>query len=276
MSDPTIKLNPSRPADIEFEVSVQGSDDTKPIVRIVMDGCDEYKCMFECQHVEGSKWTVKVPPLKHFSRTTVPFCVEVIVDGYFFQPAEGVVQLIEDPQVMFQPSASAKPAVTASFTVKQGDKQEEDEQVSRMVAPQYGGELSATNALLRPEYDPSREQGTVKNSDAEKRDQTINMDDLASHVKPGETTDPEPQKGLVPEIDAVGDEGDEEDFDPKRVAESIVMSTVGRIQPPTTKGSLFQRDPVTGKAIVRGIESPVQKAQKAEKAAKVREILQRT
>lgn len=236
---------------------VQGSDDEKPVVRFAMSGCDDYDCMFACKHVDGNKWSVSLPALTHFTKTSVPFRVEVIIDGYYFEPASGTVQMMTDPSVKVS-SKSSKPTVATSFTVKQS------EDVKPVKEAAGGGEVTGqyapTNGLLKPEEEPL--QSTVKTAQAEKDDQQIDLEKLASiasHVVPGETTDPTPDVDL-------------DEFDPKRVAENIVKSTVGRVEKPSRKGSLFERDP-GGKPLVRGLDKPHTKAIKQANAAKVKEIL---
>lgn len=277
MSEPTIKINPAKACDIEFEVSVQGSEVSEPpIVRLVMNGCDEYLCTFECAKTEGSKWLAKIPPLTHFTKTTVPFHVEVIVDGYYFEPAEGTIQLITNPSVKFQPATSAKPKVTTSFTVKQEEDEEKPKKADKKVdeassAATFTAQYSPSNVLLKPEEEPM--QGSVKIGNATKDDEHIDhtrLKDISSSVLPGETTDPEPQRG---NNEPSGEEGDDEEFDPKRVAEGIVSRTIGgSVQKPTTQGTLFKRGK-DGKAMIEGIDSPASKAEKAAKAARVKEIL---
>jgi hypothetical protein len=266
MSNPTIKINPAKPCELEFDVTIQGLEDsTTPTVRFVLGGSQGFECSFPCDQNDDSKWVAKMPALPFLKDNSVKFRVEVIVDGYYFEPAMGVAYLVTDPSVKFQPSVT-KPTVTTSFTVKQeGEpKAEEDEQVTA----QYAGDNSPTNALLKPEFEPK--QGSVKTAQATKDDEHIDhtrIEDISSHVTPGETTDPEPQHGNNRE-----DEGDEEDFDPKRVAESIVKNTFGGVQKPETRGTLFKRDG-DGKAVVEGLDSPAKKAQKIAKAARVKEIL---
>lgn len=275
MTNPTIKINPSKACELEFDVTIQGIEDTtEPAVRFVLGGSQGFECTFLCTRNDDKKWVVKMPPLPFLKDNSVKFRVEVIVDGYYFEPAAGDVFLVTDPSVKFQPTVS-KPTVTSSFTVKQDDteadkpKAEEDEQEGRMPVAQYGGELSPTNQFMEPEFEPT--QSTIKIGNAPVYDQMIDktrIEDISSSVLPGETTDPEPQHGNNPT-----DEGDEEDFDPRRVAESIVQNTIGRGQAkPQTPGTLFKRD-AEGKAVISGIESPAMKAAKQEKAQRVRDIL---
>lgn len=275
MSDPIIKINPGKPCELEFEVSVQGSDQSDPpIVRLVLEGHPDYACVFLCDKQDGSKWQARLPELSHFTRTSVPFHVEVIVDGYYFEPAEGTIQLITDPKVMF-PSASTagKPTVTTSFTVKQESdstpaKAEEDEEVTA----RYGGEMSPTNQLLKPEEPPL--ETTVKVAQAGVDDEYIDhsrLNSIASEVVPGDSTDPEPDT-TEPRVHNDDDEGDEEDFNPKSVAESIVRNTLGKVERPSTRGSLFKRSS-DGRPIIEGLETPHTKALKEQRAKAVKQIL---
>lgn len=292
MSDATtIKINPAKNSDLEFDVMIQGIDDINiPAVRFVITSevaqCDY---AFRCKRVEGEKykWVASLPALEHVKESTVPFHVEVIVDGYYFEPAQGTVILVTDPTVKFQPSVS-KPTVTTSFVVKQsedkpvetakdtnlsGKQAEEDEQVNA----QYSNNISPSNTLLTPEEEPTK--SSVKTAQATKDDQSIDhtrLSDLGSSVTPGETTDPEPQRGNNYPSGEEGDEGDEREFNPKRIAESIVRKTVGgSAQRPQTQGTLFQRDKA-GNIQVKGIDTPNAKATKAANAQKVKDILGNT
>jgi hypothetical protein len=280
MSDATtITINPAKNSDLEFDVMIQGLDNVDPpIVKFVITsesaGCDY---AFRCKRVEGEdtkhRWLAKLPALQHIKESSVKFHVEVIVEGYYFEPAQGSVTLINDPAVKFQPSVS-KPKVTTSFTVRQ----DEDEKPAKKDVKEAsgGGEITGqyapTNGLLKPEFPPP--QSHVKVGQAEKDDEHIDhtkLDDIASHVVPGETTDPEPQHGNNVADEVLDDEVN--DFDPKRVAEDIVRNTFGTgLTRPQKPGSLFGRR-ADGSAIVEGLDTPAEKIAKAAKATKVREIL---
>lgn len=266
----TIKINPAKSSDLEFDVMIQGMDDTNlPVVKFVLSSDSAgYDLAFKCSKVDGEqhKWVARLPVLTHLKDNTVKFHVEVIIDGYYFEPAQGEVTLVTDPSVKFQPTAT-KPTVTTSFTVRQSDddkkdddkdKDEEDEQITGQYAP--------TNSLLKPEEEPT--QGSVKTAQVGNNDEHIDISkisDIASSVTPGETTDPLPQP--------TDDEGDESDFDPRRIAETIVKNTFGAgLQRPATQGALFKRT-ADGRPVVEGLESPADRAKKKQKEARVKEIL---
>lgn len=264
MSDSsTIKINPAKNSDLEFEVMIQGIDDTNiPSVKFVITSeADQCDYAFKCKRIDGEKfkWIAKLPALTHVKESTVPFHVEVVVDGYYFEPAQGNVILVTDPSVKFQPLVS-KPTVTTSFTVKQ-----EEDKPKKVDESEITGQYAPTNGLLTPEEDPMH--SSVKTADAMKNDEHINharIEDISSSVLPGETTDPEPQVG----------NNEEEEFDPRRVADTIVKSTFGSVKKPETRGTLFARDK-SGKPVVKGLDTPANKAAKAANAAKVKEILKK-
>lgn len=259
----TIKLNPNKGSDLEFDVVIQGIDDADPpVVKFVITsnsaGCGY---TFTCSKVTGEKdkWLVKLPELTHIKEESPPFHVEVIVDGYYFQPAEGTITFVGDPTVKFAAQPS-KPSVTTSFTVKERDDKKETVKESDIT-----GQYAPTNGLLKTEFPPP--ESHAKTPGTEANDETIDpvkLDDIASSVLPGETTDPEPESS----------ENDEDlpEFDPRRVAEAIVKNTFGSIKKPTTQGTLFKRD-LSGRPVVVGLDSAADKLEKAEKAAKVKQIL---
>lgn len=278
MSDPTtIKINPAKNSDLEFDVLIQGMDHTElPTVKFAITSeASQCDYVFYCTKMEGddvkNRWLAKLPALLHIKESTVKFHVEVIIDGYYFEPALGTVILVTDPSVKFQPNVT-KPTVTTSFVVRQDDDPPEETPKKKAVKEASGGgeitgQFAPTNDLLKPEFPPP--ESHVKTPNAEKDDQAIDMKKLASHVLPGETTDPEPQEG-----NNVADQpDDEEDFDARRVAEEIVRKTLGpSMSRPTTQGSLFKRR-ADGSAIVEGLDTPAEKAAKVSKAQKVKDIL---
>lgn len=268
MSDTIIKINPNKPSELEFEVSVQGSEDSDaPVVRIVVEGSKNFLSVFPCEQVADSKskWIARLPKLTHIEASEVNFFVEVIVDGYYFQPASGVVHMLTNPTVQLSTQKkSTKPSVSTSFSVKQ-DKPVTESEYDDVVDPQkveaqYSSDASPTNQLLTPEFDPAR--GSVKTGNASVLDQFVEpttLDDLADVVTPGDDVQTAP----------------DEPYDPKRVAESILKSTVGSVQAPTTKGTLFARDAVTGKPKIKGLDTPAERAAREANAKKVKDILSR-
>lgn len=278
MSESTIKINPNMKCELVFDVTVQGLDEnTTPIVRFSLSGSAGFDCTFICTKRDDGKWMASMPPLPFLTDNSVKFRVEVIVDEYYFEPASGTVYLVSDPTVTMVPNVS-KPKVTSSFSVSQPDSPKQKKTIAeKATTPAYSGPPAPSNLLLTPEEEPM--QGSVKNPEAEKRDQTIDhvkLTDISSSVSPGETTDPEPQASYndaddINGLDPLDKEVGEEDS-AREVAAKIIKKTVGGATKPTTAGTLFKRG-ADGKVVVPGLDSPADKIAKQAKAAKVRDIL---
>jgi hypothetical protein len=118
MSDPIIKINPSKSTDLDFEVSVQTNcADDKPCVRFAVELEEEKRWLsLVCiKDEETKKWHVSIPPLKDIvDRAEYPFVLEVIVEDYYFVPAKGTLQPMTAPTVDM--TSPKKPAVSVSFT----------------------------------------------------------------------------------------------------------------------------------------------------------------
>lgn len=90
---------------ISFDLDVQGVDLSEGMEVRFSFVVDSVRYSFECKKGEDNKFHCIVPPLKHIMRTTYPACIEVIVDGYYFKPMQGVVNVIADPLVHVNPPA---------------------------------------------------------------------------------------------------------------------------------------------------------------------------
>lgn len=258
MSDEaTISLNPAKTSELDFEVTVQGLDDDEPpVVRFVIIGDEtNYDHSFRCTRIEDEKhgWNVKLPVLDHITGDSAPFRVEVIVDGYYFEPARGDIAFIKKPDIKIgEKKKATRPTVTTSFKVKQDDS---------ITESSGGGEITGqpqiTNSLLVPEFEP-KQSGPVRPSEDENIDHD-KLSDIASDVVPGQGTD---------------DTGMAAAFDPKTTAAEIVARTIGKVQRPEKQGSLFARR--AGKTAIPGLEDAKTQRTQQNKAAKVKEILATT
>lgn len=244
MSDVTeLHINAAKKAELEFDVHIQGITSDEPMdVRFVIKDAD-LSLMFVCECVEEAKWRVKFPALNSIlKRSSYEFALEVIIDGYYFVPAEGKIVFITKPTVDMN---KKKPSVKASFTVKQDDDIKESVIEERLAqgAGDAADQTTPTNALLSPEAEPDAEA-------------IIAAAHAAEEEEPNVTDNKE----------------NSDTFDPQNVAENIIKSTFGNIQPPASKGFLFKRS-TAGKPVIQGLEDRATKEQLEEKAAKVKKIL---
>jgi hypothetical protein len=125
MTDQTvIRLHNSKDTEFEFDVAIQGpSQESSPIVRFVVEDVRGYNVAIDCESAGNDKWAVRIPALQNLNENH-NFHVEVIVDGYFFVPTNGIVEVINPPQVAMRENIATKkiekPLVSAKFenTVK--------------------------------------------------------------------------------------------------------------------------------------------------------------
>lgn len=281
----TIRLNPSKASTLEFDVMVSGLEGILPIVRFVVQNVqDDVDWVVKCAKLDGSKWQASFPAFEGLKLNTCKFCVEVIVDEYYFTPANGEIIFINAPDVSFKPKAGLKPTVTTSFTVKQ---EGEDEQVEEKPKPkpavkpkkkvseamsELTGQYAPTNSLLKTEEDPTVNQGKVKTAQAELDDQYIDTSKLdnVDEIIPGDGVQ-------YPQDDGKDEEEHDErlvttEFDPKKVAEDILKQTIGKAKTPSLRGSLFNRSN-DGKILVPGLENEKQKQESQDRNQKIRDIL---
>jgi hypothetical protein len=152
-----ININITKKAKIEFAVHIQGvGDDGDMVVRMVLKDTDlGGDLSFTCEPLdEESQWCVEFPPLAEvLKRNSYPFVLEVLVDGYYFAPAEGSITCISAPSVDLTAKKKKKPSVKASFVVKQEDTEPVTEQVSQGAGTATDS-TSPTTALLSPELPP--------------------------------------------------------------------------------------------------------------------------
>lgn len=268
-----IKINPSKSSTLEFEVTVSGVDNILPKVRFVIkkvqDGVDW--CV-ECKKLDNNKWEAKFPSFSTKSSST-QFNIEVIVDEYFFIPAEGTINFITAPDVSFA-KQPAKPTVSTSFVVKQDN--DPIPKKTKIKEASGGGEVTGqyapTNSLLVPEEDPSYTYSRAKTAQAEVYDQYIDRDkvfrddienddrDFFGDMTPG-------QGYQYPQPD------NKKEFDARDIAGNIIKQTIGNnIKTNSKPGSLFKRDH-NGNIHIPGLENVQQKQSMLDKESKIRAIL---
>lgn len=254
LSGSIIKADPNDSTSIEFDISIEGAGikrKSSAIVRLVIHDKDSGDRVFNCKNTEGSLWAVTIPAIKEFANNTLKYTVEVIVDGYFFEPADGEMMFSADPKVV----AEVKPA----------SKKEVVKEASG--GGEVTGQYAPTNDLLKPEYEPPSSH--AKAPGTEKDDENIDMSRLSDLGRPvpGPGTDPEPEGSDTVKI-VTG-------FNPRDIAKNIIKDKMGSVKAPEKKGTLFKRG-ADGKPIVDGIVTPEQERLRKEKSARVKEILKTT
>jgi len=94
-----VPLIKSQQNELEFDITIQGIKSEEPKVRFVIEA-SPILYSIECSKTENDKWSVMIPPIRGLSEyTSHPFHLEVIIDGYYFEPHRGAVEFKSEPEV---------------------------------------------------------------------------------------------------------------------------------------------------------------------------------
>jgi len=93
MSTNILTITNTKKNDIEFDLEIEGLKESPSDVRFVIETSD-MNLAFKCTQQKGKTCSVKIPPLAHLEKTLYPFHIEVVVDGYYFVPMKGQINIV--------------------------------------------------------------------------------------------------------------------------------------------------------------------------------------
>jgi len=142
-----IKVLKNRLTEFEFDMNIKGSAVTPdaPIkANMVITGKDGFNLSVPCRKLSEGKWCAPVPPLKKFiAESRCKYSLEVVYDGWHFEPAAGDMIFEDEPQVKV---ARIKEATLTNVT------REPDTRTANI--GQRQAVSSPGNTLLKPEMNP--------------------------------------------------------------------------------------------------------------------------
>lgn len=173
---------------IEFDLSIEGvNTDLAPEVRFVIQ-TNAMDMSFDCEQSDDEQWQVKIPAMSHLDKTSYPFRVEVIVDGYHFIPAKGNVQVTKGPNVKgSQPNNTL--FKTPAKTKNKNNKTDNSKK------PQSGKE----EKTQRTDNSQSRQNTKQQTGESEQPDAQINEQQPSEPAIPPVQEQPEVPEQTVPE-----------------------------------------------------------------------------
>jgi hypothetical protein len=98
---------------LDFDIVIQGVDSADAQVKFIIE-TNPVHFGFPCTRGEGDKWNVVLPPLPHIERVSYNFHIEIVVDGYFFEPYRGTINVTAEPEVSASEVNKARPQVTVT------------------------------------------------------------------------------------------------------------------------------------------------------------------
>ena len=94
-----VVINQSKKNSLDFDLEVEGVDTKNLKVHFVIKA-KGYELSFSCKKAKDSnKCTLTIPPLPHLEKSTYPFYIAVIADGYYFEPLKGTVNVEGSHQI---------------------------------------------------------------------------------------------------------------------------------------------------------------------------------
>ena len=92
---------------LEFNADIQGVDTSDMSVKFIINA-NGMNIGFDARHLSGSKWEVDIPPLPMLERTAYPFKMDVMSDGYYFEPLQGTVNVVGSHDVYVSTPSNQK------------------------------------------------------------------------------------------------------------------------------------------------------------------------
>lgn len=190
--DNLVTITNTRENVLEFDVDIQGlnTDDIK--VRFVIHA-DKVCFTFPCNK-EEKKWVAIIPQLSYLERTSFPFCIEIIADGYFFEALRGTVNVVGNTEIYATaPKNTAIPPVkpTADGEITVVVPESKKTKTPEPVKPVRGRERSISmiaEELMREQGVKVRSKNAETSKPTSAKDQKIR--DILKESKKTETPAP--------------------------------------------------------------------------------------
>ena len=114
--DNFVTINKTKENIITFDISVQGlkTDDIRVWFSIK---AGPIEVNIPCVKQSGDQWEVTIPPLQFIEMTAYPCCVQMVADGYYFEPMTGTVDVVGSHQVYTSNVSNTSFAPKAADTV---------------------------------------------------------------------------------------------------------------------------------------------------------------
>jgi len=79
---------------LDFDLEIDGIDGDPAKISFVIK-TTEVDFAFKCKKVEGNLWRVVIPAMPQIENTLYNYSIEVVIDGYYFEPTSGQINVIK-------------------------------------------------------------------------------------------------------------------------------------------------------------------------------------
>lgn len=123
MADNIVSINNLKEEILEFTLSITGVD-TKDMTTCLVIEANGMKLSFQAVKGEGDLWAVKLPALPILERTAYPYHLEIVAEGYHFEPMKGTLNVVGSHEVYVTTPKNSKFTPPVSTEVKPAIKKE--------------------------------------------------------------------------------------------------------------------------------------------------------
>ncbi len=104
-----VTITNTKDQEIEFDLTVNGLDASAAQVRFVIH-TGNVDLSFSCKK-QSNKWVATIPPISLLQRTAYNFTIQAIIDGYYFEPMTGTVNIVGNKTLEPAPLSPVDPEV---------------------------------------------------------------------------------------------------------------------------------------------------------------------
>lgn len=126
-----VTIDNTKEQQLELEMTIQGIDGTKETKLCFVIESENMYFGFKAEKGEGDNWVVNLPKLPMLARTTYDYKIVVVSDGYYFEPASGIVTVVGPRDVY----SSEPKNVTVKPIKKAGEKKVEKKVEKKKTTP---------------------------------------------------------------------------------------------------------------------------------------------
>lgn len=284
--DSIASINNHKKNFFEFELVIDGLDAEDAEARFVIKFQPDFHLSFPCEFDESkSKWSVELPPIPMLEKTAYNWCIEVMVDGYFFEGAKGMLNVIGAPDVYIKKKsdkpAAKKPEPKTESKIPVPERNDDRTKTREKSVRQLAKEMmekqtkEATNEK-KPVVTETKKPETKKPVPTKTADRKVNEDKKPAAKKPvvekkAEPKKVEPKKPIIKEDKSTKVEPKKTDkplIAPDEMKKIIKESTVKPAEPKVTKKAAPKK-PVAKKPVQKKPEpKPEPKLSEKDIAAK--------
>lgn len=185
-----INIIKTKPNDIEFELEIEGVDANDEKVNFVIETKD-VDFSIPCKKVNGKKWSVTIPEMKHLDATLYKFHINVLTNGYYFKPFEGTLNVVKSAEIYVK---NVENKAAKSTLEPKNSTTEKPKETKKVEAPKQKAKPEVKKEAPKPKIGKSLKSEINKIADNIMKNEKNEKDKPTERSKPkSEAKKPEPK-----------------------------------------------------------------------------------